>query len=88
MTTKVPLNQTYQQAKTFDDYPDVKARFDRITEVSKNMKFVRPNGHPKGRVYDDAILLHSVGSLEGKTWEPGTAFSPLSLWRRGQKRFM
>ena len=63
---KVPLNQTYQIKKTFKDYPEVKRTFDDITKFTFDNNFIRTNGSPKGRIYDDAVLFNSDVDFKDK----------------------
>ena len=45
--SKVSLNQTYQQKRTFKEYPEVKQTFDELNKFTLDNKFYKKNedGH-------------------------------------------
>jgi 2-polyprenyl-3-methyl-5-hydroxy-6-metoxy-1,4-benzoquinol methylase len=67
---KVSLNQTYQRAKTFNDYPEIKQTFDEITQLTdaNGLYKIMPDGLKRyvGRIYDDAVLYHSNVDFKDK----------------------
>jgi len=61
---KVPLNQIYQQKKTFEDHPKVLKTFEELNQLSIDNRFCVYDEHGevvriKGRRYDDAVLYNS-----------------------------
>lgn len=60
---KTPLNQTYKQNTTFEDFPDIEKRYKQLVKFSLDNNFVyNRDGRiiPRGRNYDTALLSQGV----------------------------
>lgn len=81
---RVPLNQTYKQDITFEQYPNVRKIYDEITEFATEREFVNEiDGHkyPKGCRYDYSLLFNNNVNFVGKTvCEVGARDSIFGSW--------
>lgn len=59
--SRVPLNQTYRQHITLQQYPDAYRVFDEMDRLSRRIGFVRADGTSRGRRYDAALLVTLAG---------------------------
>jgi 2-polyprenyl-3-methyl-5-hydroxy-6-metoxy-1,4-benzoquinol methylase len=67
---KIPLNQSYNEKKTFDDYPEIKNTYNQLCKFSMDNNFYRKDStgfiSPKGRLYDASVIFNSNVDFNGK----------------------